>query len=133
MSDLDSIESSGDEWLEAFPAPTISRMRPNRESACFVGNGDRIFDGKPVLGNESAAVAAKVCHERVAEIVHNPARNQCARNVRTAHSSAVRLQQNFVQGDRYSQCVELLDDLFGAGVAQDAQLPEPLFESIEVR
>lgn len=132
MSDLDSIESSGNQWLEPLAPSQITGVCPDRESAGLVRDCDSILDRKLLLGHEGAAVAAKVCHERIAEIVNNAAGNEGASDVRTANGPSLRLKENLIEGDRNSERVELLDDFFGAREALSAQFQQAHLESLEM-
>ena len=131
MPDLDAVESRSNKRLQSFAAPSFGRVSPNRESTRFVRDLDCVFDRKSVLRDERAAVAAKISHERVLEIVHHAAGNECARDVRPAHCSPVRLHQDIVERDRNPKCVELVDDPLGARVSKRAEFSQPLLETLE--
>lgn len=133
MSDLDSVESSGNQWLQPLASSQITGMRPDRESAGLVRDCDSILDRKLLFGHEGATVAAKVCRERIAEIVNNAASNEGASDVRTPNCPSLCLKEDLIEGDRYSERVELLDDLFGAREALRAQFQQAHLESLEVR
>src|SRR5712671_6603148 len=132
MPDLDAVEPSGDQRLQLLPAASVSGMSPYRESARIVRDRDRVLDRKLFLRNEGATVAAKVSHERIAEVVHDSASYKCARDVRPTNSSAIGLQENFVERYRYSELVEFLDDLFRPAEARCAQIFQALVKRVEL-
>lgn len=132
MPDFDAIESRGHQWLEVLPPSSVSGMRPDCKSARIMRDRDRILDRKFFLRNERTPVAAKVCHECIAEIMHHSACNEGARDVGPSHGSSVRLLKNFIKSDRYSQRVELVDDFFGPSEARCPQIFQTLAEGVEV-
>ena len=131
MPDLDAVESRSNKRLQSFAASSLRRVSPNSQCAGIVSHRDSVFDREFILGDERAAVAAKISHERVLEIVHHAAGNECARDVRPAHCSPVRLHQNIVERDRNPKCVELVDDPLGARVSKRAEFSQPLLETLE--
>jgi len=133
MSDLDPVEPCGNQRLETVPTPSVGRVRPNRESTRLMCDRDCVLDGKPVLRDESTPVVAKVCHERISEIVHDATSNERPRNVRPADRSPVCFQQHFVECNGYSQCVELLDNSLGAREPHQAQFRQSLLQGVELR
>lgn len=133
MSDLDSVESRGNQRLETIPASAVGGVRPDGEGARLVRDRDRVFDRKLVLWDESAPVVPEIRHERVAEIVHHAAGNERARNVGATDCSTVCLCQHFVERNRYPQCVQLFDYLRGAREAHQAQLRQSLLQGVEFR
>ena len=132
MPDFDAIKSRGHQWLEVLPPSSVSRMRPDRKSAGVMRDGDCILDRKLVLRNERTPVAAKVCHECIAEIVHNATSDEGARYVRPSHSSPIRLLENFVESDRNSKRVEFLYYFLGTSEARCAQIFQTFAEGVEV-
>ena len=133
MPYLDAIESRGDETLESLAPATLTRMCPDREPASFVNNADRVFDREFGLRYERCRSAAKVSHERVAEILNDSARYEGAGHVWSAHRTAVRLLEYFVERNRDLQRIELLYDSLGANVTLRAQLAEPRLQGVEIR
>lgn len=123
---LQTVESRCDQRLEPFAAPTISGMRPDRETSSFMRHCNRILDGQLLFRDEGGSGAAKIAHKRVAEVGDDAARNQYACHVRSTNRAAVGLLQDFVDSYRYSENVQFSDDFFGAGVAVRAELTEPL-------
>ena len=132
MPDLDAVESRRDEGLEPLTPSAIAWVRPDRQRPRLVGNDDRIFDRKPVLRHEGAAVAAEVAHEGITKIVHDPARDQGAGDMGPSNRSPIRLNEHFVQGDRDPEHIEPVDDFLGASVAECAQLEQSLLQGLQV-
>ena len=132
MPDFDAIKSCGHQWLEVLPSSSVSGMRPDCKSAGIMCDRDRILDRKLVLRNERTSVAAKVCHECIAEIMHHSTCDESSRDVGPSHGSSIRLLKNFVESDRYSQRVELVYDLLGTSEARCAQIFQTLAEGVEV-
>ena len=133
MPNLDSVESRGDQGLQSLASSKIAGVCPDRQRTSLVRDRDRILDRKLVLRHERAAVAAEVSHERIAEIVNHAARDEGTSDVGTADGPAVCLSENFVEGDWYSERVQLVYDLLGAGEALGAQIQQALLESLQVR
>jgi hypothetical protein len=65
--------------------------------------------------------------------VHHAPRDESARDVRPTDGSAIRLQENFVERYRYSERVELLDDLLGPAESGCAQIFQALVKRVELR
>jgi hypothetical protein len=97
MSYLDSIEARGNEWLEALAPATVPRVCPYGNRARFVSNCYCVLYRKFVLWDKSAPIGAEVSHERVAEIEHNAARNECPCNVRAPDRATIRFLQHFLE------------------------------------
>ncbi len=98
MPNLQAVESRSDQRLEPLAAPTISRMRPDRETPSFMRNRNRILDRQLLLRDESGSGAAKITNEGVTKVGNDAPRNQCARNVRPTNRAPVGLLQDFVNG-----------------------------------
>ena len=130
---LESIQSSGDQRLDPLAPPSFARMGPDGEGARLVRDRDRIFDRKACLGDKRTCSSAQVSHECIAKIMHYASRDQCTRNVRTADRAAIGLLKNFVQRQRNSKHVELVNDLLCTRVPQGTQLTKALFQSVEPR
>ena len=133
MPHLDTIQTSRDETLESLASATLTGMCPDREPAGFMRNSDRVFDRELRLGDERRRSAAKISHERVAEILNDSARYEGAGHVWSAHRTAVRLLEYFVERNRDLQRIELLYDSLGANVTLRAQLAEPRLQGVEIR
>jgi hypothetical protein len=132
MADLDSIQAGRDQGLESLAASPVAGMRPDRDAASLVHDGDCVFDQKSILGHERTAVRAQVADEGVAEIVHRTAGDHRACNVRPSNRAAIRLLKDFFERERNSQCIEPVDDLFGASVTRRAQFPQSFLQGIEM-
>src|SRR5438105_8735721 len=133
MLDLHSVETCSDQRLEPLAPAAVARMCPDSKRTSFVGNADCVLNVQACLWHESTAVRAQVSHERITEIVHDPARNQRPRDVRPANCPAVGLLENFVKSELYAKCVELLHDFLCPRVSQRAQLSESRLERLELR
>jgi len=122
MPYLDAIESRRDETVESLAPATLTGMCPDREPARLVDNADRVFDREFGPGYERCRSAAKVSHERVAEVLNDAPRYEGASDVWSADRTTVRLLKDLVQCDGNLERVELLDDSLGAHVALCAKL-----------
>jgi len=99
MPYFDAIESGRDKALESLSPATLTGMCPDREAARFVDNANRVLNREFRLGYERCRSAAKVSHERVAEILNDAPRYQGAGNVGSADRATIRLLQYLVQCD----------------------------------
>jgi len=133
VSYFETIQSSRDQRLDPVAPPSFAGMRPNGQCSRFVRDCNRIFDRKALPCDKRTRSSAQISHECIAKVVHDTARDQRTRDVRTANRPAIGLPKNFVQRDRNSENVELVHDLPCTCVAQGTQLTKALFQSLEVR
>lgn len=127
MPDFDSVESGTNQRFQSLASASFGRVRPDREGASFVRHRDRILDCEDILRHKSAAAAAQIAHECVAEIVNRPSGNHGPGDVGPADRATFRLQKNFVERERYAEGVELFNDFLGASEALRAQLAKSPF------
>ena len=105
MPHLDAIETgatSGSRRSRRPPSPDAPRSPARRPRAQSRWRPDR-----ELLLRHERASGAEISRECVAEIVHDAAGNQRARNVRPADRAAVRLLEHFVHRQRDTEPIEL--------------------------
>src|SRR3954470_7758293 len=122
VPNLHTIQSRSGQRLQTLASATVSRVRPDRETAGFVRNRDRVFDREFLLRHECAAVTAEIARERFPEIVNDAARHQSAGDVRAADGAAIGLLEHLVERQSDAERVQLLDDPPGAGMPEGAEL-----------
>jgi len=118
---LQPVEPRRDQRLQPFAPAAVGRMRPDRQRAGLVSNGDRVLDRKTLPGDKRAPRGSEISRERLPKIVHKAAPDQRTGNVRTSNRTAIGLQKNLVQRERNAKGIEFIHDLLGPCVAPGAQ------------
>lgn len=132
MSDLNAVETGGDQRLETLASAAVARMSPDRNCTSLVGDRDCILDGKLVFRYERTPLRAKVPGECVTKITNDSTGNHRSRNVWSPNRSAIRLEENFVQCQRDAELIEPVDDPSCAGMSGNTEIGQPLFERTEL-
>lgn len=127
-----SIETRGNQRLEAFATSTVTWMGPDGNRTCPVRDRDRVFNGESVLRHERASLCAEVASEGVAKIRNEGAGDHCPRNMRPADRPAIRLMKDLIQRERDPNLIESFDYPARASVPRQAQIGQALFECIEL-
>jgi hypothetical protein len=111
---FDAVETERDHRLDALARAVAARVRPDRDAAGVVDQPDCVGDLQARFLDKRRSLSAEPAVERLSQVSHPAAGDECAGYVRTAHGSGSRLSHDGFHCDRDAAPIQRGNHRFGS-------------------